>query len=238
LAARLGTGPFPGALICVARPVKPLDPLRLRVAMLRTYPSASIDILDFSRQPVPDGPLEFPRAGLHRSADGALWTGSVTYAANRRLSVWARVRIVESVRRVVANLDLAPGRTVDERSVSAVTRREFPCGEPYAESLADVVGRWPRRAIPAGAALRTDQLTGPKAVLAGDEVAVEVRNGGAVLLLEGKAEAAGAVGEAILVRNPASGRLIRARVVAPGKVALDLARPPGLNSAFGKELQP
>jgi len=238
LAARWHLSPFPGTQFCVARPVKPLDNERLLEAMRKSLPAAAIEVLDFSRQAAPEGPLEFPRSALRREAGAALWTGWVTYAENRRFHVWARVRVTESVPRVVAAGDLQPGRPVAASQVSVVTRQEFPAEEPYARSLAEVIGRWPRRPIPAGAAVRADQLTEPKVVATGDTVEVEVRNGGAVLKLEGKAEGAGAMGEIITVRNPSSRQLIRARVTGAGNAMIDPARHTSLNRPPDQEPQP
>jgi flagella basal body P-ring formation protein FlgA len=238
LAAHWHLSQVPGTPLCVARPVKALDPQRLLDAMRRSWPTAAISILDFSRQPAPDGPLEFPRSALRREAGSALWNGWIAYAENRRFQVWARVRITESVARVVAAADLQPGRPVTPSQVIAVTRQEFPTEEPYAQSLAEVIGLWPRRPIPVGAALRTDQLTEPKVVTTGDTVEVEVRNGGAFLKLEGTAESAGAVGEIVSVRNPSSHQLIRARVLGPGKATVDPARRAAFDGQPDKERQP
>jgi flagella basal body P-ring formation protein FlgA len=238
LAAHWHLSQVPGTPLCVARPVKALDPQRLLDAMRRSWPTAAISILDFSRQPAPAGPLEFPRSALRREAGSALWNGWIAYAENRRFQVWARVRITESVARVVAAADLQPGRPVTPSQVIAVTRQEFPTEEPYAQSLAEVIGLWPRRPIPVGAALRTDQLTEPKVVTTGDTVEVEVRNGGAFLKLEGTAESAGAVGEIVSVRNPSSHQLIRARVLGPGKATVDPARRAAFDGQPDKERQP
>ncbi|MGB7762442.1 MAG: flagellar basal body P-ring formation chaperone FlgA [Bryobacteraceae bacterium] len=238
LAAHWKIDQVPGGRLCVAWPVHTLDAQRLLDAVRRSWPSADIEVLDFSRQPAPDGPIEFPRSALRREAGAALWTGWVAYADNRRFRIWARVRITEWVQRVVANADLRPGRPVTPSQVIAVTRQEFPTGEPYARSPAEVIGLWPRRPIPAGAAVRTDLLTEPKVVAAGDTVAVEVHNGGAFLKLEGQAESAGAVGEMVTVRNPSSHQLIRARVTGPGKATLDPARRAVPNGQPDKELQP
>ena len=238
LAARWHLSQIPGTPLCVTRPVKTLDAQRLLDAMHRSWPAAAISILDFSRQPAPDGSLEFPRSALRREASVALWTGWITYAENRRYHVWARVHITESVPRVVAAADLQPGRPVTASQVIAVTRQEFPTEEPYARSLAEVIGLWPRRPIPAGATLRTDQLAEPKVVAVGDTVEVEVRNGGAFLKLEGTAESAGAVGETVTVRNPSSRQLIRARVAGPGKATVDPTRHTALNGQPDQEAQP
>ena len=238
LAAHWHFSQVPRAPLCVARPVKTLDPQRLLDAMHRSWPSAAISIFDFSRQPAPEGPLEFPRSALRREAGSALWNGWIAYAENRRFHVWARVRITESVPRVVAIAELQQGRPVTAAQVIAVTRQEFPAEEPYAQTLAEVVGRWPRRPIPSGAAVRTDQLTEPKVVAVGDTVEVEARNGGAFLKMEGMAESSGAVGEIVSVRNPSSRQLIRARVLGPGRATVEPARRAALNGQPDKEPQP
>ena len=238
LAARWHLGQAPHSGLCVAWPVKTLAPQRLLEAMRRSLPTAAIEILDFSRQPAPEGPLEFPRSHLWREAGAARWNGWITYAENRRFHVWARVRVTESVSRVVAAADLLPGRPVGAAQVSAVTRQEFPAEEPYACSLAEVVGRWPRRPIPAGSAVRTDQLTEPKVILMGDTVEVEVHDGGAFLKMEGRAESAAAVGEIVSVRNPSSHQLIRVRVLGPGKATLDSARRTVIDRPRDKEPEP
>jgi flagella basal body P-ring formation protein FlgA len=238
LALRFHLGQAPGTPLCVARPVRPLDPQRLLDAMRRSWPTASIEILDFSRQPAPEGPLELPKSHLRREAGAGLWNGWIAYAENRRFYIWVRVRITESVLRVVASTDLPPGRAVVASQVTTVTRREFPAAEPYAQTLEEVVGRWPSRPIPAGAALRTDQLAEPKVVLIGDAVEVEVHNGGAFLKLDGQAESAGAVGEIVNVRNPSSRQIVRARVLGPGKATVDRAPRAALGGPPEKEIQP
>ncbi len=238
LAVHWHLGQAPGTQLCVAWRLRTLDAQRLLEAMRRSWPAASIEILEFSRRPAPEGSLVFPRSALRREAGAALWTGWIAYAETRRFEVWARVRITESVSRVVAVADLQAGRPVSPSQVSAVTRQEFPAEGPYARSLAEVLGRWPRRPIPAGAALRTDQLTEPKIVLPGDTVEVEVRNGGAFLKMACRAETAGAVGEIVSVRNPSSRQLIRARVLAPGRAAVDPARHATLDMQTDKELEP
>jgi flagella basal body P-ring formation protein FlgA len=238
LAARWHLGQAPGIPLCVTRPVRTLDAKRLLEAMRQSWPTAAIEILDFSRQPAPEGPLEFPRSALRREAGAGLCNGWIAYAENRRFHVWARVRITEGVPRVVANAELPAGQPVMPSQVVAVTRQEFPTEGPYARSLAEVIGRWPSRSIPAGTDLRIDQLTEPKAILMGATVEVELRNGGAVLKLEGTAESAGAVGEIITVRNPTSRRLFRARVVGPGKATVDPARYVVLDLSSDQELQP
>ena len=57
LAARLAVQPAPENDICVLRPVGVLDDARIRDAMKKELPEARIEILEFSRQPAPEGTL-------------------------------------------------------------------------------------------------------------------------------------------------------------------------------------
>jgi flagella basal body P-ring formation protein FlgA len=223
LAVRWRLESAPEREVCVARPVARLDPARLLEAMRKEVSDARIEILEFSRQPAPEGTIEFPRQGLRHGTSGTFWAGWVRYAGSRRFNIWARVDITAQVNRVLAIGELRPGQPITAAQVMLAIRREFPGGGPYARSLDEVVGKCPRLGIAAGAAIRVDRLEAVKDVARGDTVRVEVRNGGAVLAFEGQAEAPGAIGEKIPVRNPASQKRFLARVEGKGKVAVDAA---------------
>src|SRR4051812_12834707 len=93
LAARFHLSKTPEGDICAARPVAPLDPAGLLEAMKGALPQARIELLDYSRQSVPSGTLEFSASGLRGTRESAVWTGYVRYAGTRRFSIWARVKI-------------------------------------------------------------------------------------------------------------------------------------------------
>ena len=228
LAARFRFDPPPPEEICVTRPVFRLDPDRLREAMRRSLPDARIELVDYSRQPAPEGELEFPLTGLRAARNGAanavLWVGDVRYGGNRRFGVWARAKVMVRVARVLAVADLRPGKAVAPDEVEAVERDEPFTAEPFAAAVTDVVGRCPRLAIRAGSAIRPRELAAPKDVVRGDTVRVEVRNGAATLTLEAQAESSGAAGETIFVRNPESHKRFRARVERKGLVSITAAR--------------
>jgi len=229
LAARLRLPAAPDTEICVERPVAPPDPARLLAAMRKQLPEARIEILDYSRHPQPEGKIEFPLRGLETGAGGAFgygaggafWYGYVHYGANRRFTIWARVKALVAVTRVVACEDLRSGRPVLAGQASAQTREEAPAAGPFATSLDQVVGRWARVPIRAGSAIRLDQLEAPKEILQGETVKVEVRSGGVRMELEAQAQGSGAVGETIPVLNTASKRRFLARVEAKGRVSVD-----------------
>jgi flagella basal body P-ring formation protein FlgA len=208
--------PDPQREVCVERPVAPLDPARIVAAMQAQFPEARIELLDHGRYPVPDGELEFPRAGLR----GAMWHGFVRYAGRHRAAVWARVKVSIAAVRVVAVEDLRPGRPIDASMLKIETRDDLPAAEPSPATLADVAGKIPRRLIRVGTPIRSAWLAEPKAVVRGETVQVEVREGGALLQLDGQAQASGAIGQTIPVLNTMSKKRFQARVEAKGKVSV------------------
>jgi flagella basal body P-ring formation protein FlgA len=206
----------PDRELCVARPVGVPDPARLLAAMQRQLPGARIEILEFSRQAAPDGELEFPLSGLRRSAEGAFWSGFVKYAGGHHFAVWARVRVQVAVARVVTKEVIPAGRTLEPAGLRLETREEFPA-TGYVTELGEAAGMAARRSIPAGTPILSEWLEAAKAVLRGDPVQVEIVNGGARLKLEAVAVSSGAIGDTILVLNPAYKRQFRARILSPGK---------------------
>jgi flagella basal body P-ring formation protein FlgA len=219
IAARLNL-PEPQRAVCVCRPVALLDRARVVEALRSQLPAARIELLDFSRQPVPDGLLEFPRSGLRQAAAGAFWSGSLQYGGRRRIALWARVNITVSEPRVIAVQNLIPGRPIDISALRVETRAAFPSAEAFAGSLEEVDGKILRRTVRAGAEIRSAWLEGPKAVLRGETVQVDSREGAALVQAAGQAQGSGAVGESILILNSISNKRFPARVTGKGKVAV------------------
>jgi flagella basal body P-ring formation protein FlgA len=211
--------PEPVREVCVNRPVAPIEKARMLDAMGAQLPSARIELLDFSRQPAPEGVLEFPRNGLRPGPGGALWTGFVQYGGRHRVSVWARVNITVPEARVIPVDDIGSGRQLDRSMLRVETRDEHPWAEASPASIEEVAGKTLRRPVRAGAVIRSSWLESPKAVLRGETVEVESREGAAVVQVPGQAQASGAIGQTILVLNPTSKKRFSARVVGRGKVA-------------------
>jgi len=216
LGARWGVTGDPSREVCFVRPVEPVTPERMLEAMRAQLPDAHIEIVEHSRMPAPAGPLEFPVGGLH----SGYWYGRVNYGAGHRFVVWARVRVTVSVKRIVASADLKPGEPIGRGQLRVESREEYPSTRAWPVLIEEVDGRIPRRPIAAGTAIQKEWLDAPRLVQRGETVKVEVINGGAKLEAEGVAEAAGALGETITVRNPDSKRSFRARVEGPGKVSV------------------
>jgi flagella basal body P-ring formation protein FlgA len=221
LARRYGLTVEPGAQACFLGPVETLTGERVAAAMQAAMPGARIEVLEFSRQPVPPGELQFPLSGLAASPVSGpppvvLWRGHIRRPGQDDFPVWAKARIRVSGTRAVAAEALPPGRPIARAQV----RLEAYEGPVPFPALSEVVGRAPRRPIAAGEAILPQWLEQPKEVLRGERVRVEVRSGQTRLLLEGQAQSAGRRGETIPVRNPASGRVFRARVQERGRVAV------------------
>jgi flagella basal body P-ring formation protein FlgA len=217
LAEGWSLSPSPDSEVCVTRPVAAIPGGRLLDAMQKELPAAHIEMLDFSRQPAPEGVLAFPVSGLRQGPGGGYWTGYVTYGGNHRFTLWARVKVMVAVPRVVAVQDLKPGLALDAAQLRLETREEVPAAG-FVNAVEDVAGKVLRRSIAAGTPLRAEWLQPAKLVLRGETVRVEAVRGGARLELECVAEGSGAMGEIIPIRNPVSNRRFPARVESKGKV--------------------
>jgi flagella basal body P-ring formation protein FlgA len=223
IAARLQVA-APHREICVQRAVAPPEPARLLAAMQAVLPEGHVQILDFSRRPVPEGDLEFPLAGLREGPVGSFWNGTIRYAGNRQFPIWARVAVSVKLPRVVAAADLQPGREITRDLVRDETRDAFPSAAGFPQSAGQVVGKSARIFIRSGAIIRSEQLEASKDVRIGETVRVDVWSGGAHLKLEARAEASGALGQMIPVRNPDSQKRFLARVEGKGRVSIGISR--------------
>lgn len=222
-ASRLGIAADPEHDVCVERPVAPLDAEPVRAALRAQLPGAEIDLLDFSRQPAPQGALEFPLSGLRRQTTAAYWNGYVRYGRGRRFAIWAKVRVRPTIPMVVAAEDLTAGQPIRANQV----RLEMPDGLVTGglANLEDAIGKQPRRTIRAGTALAAKAVMEPPAVRRGDMVTVTAARGGARLELAARAENTAVVGQRIALLNPISRRRFWARVDGPGRASVEPEKP-------------
>jgi flagella basal body P-ring formation protein FlgA len=196
----------------------------LRSAAAPGAPEVRLEVLDFSRYPAPPGELEFARAGLPappRPGVPVVWRGHVRYGNHRSLPVWARVRLAVAGDGMIAAESLSAGKPIEEHQVRRRGLEWFPFSEAPAREMGEVVGRIPRRAIPAGAPIRSSELEPAHEVERGESVTVEVLSGAAQLRFQARAESSGSAGDAVLLRNPSNGRTFSGRVEGAGKVTVD-----------------
>ena len=227
LAERYGLEVEPKSEICLERAVHTLAAADMAQVLQASLglPDARLEILDYSRYAVPQGAVEFPRAGLlapppQQPQAAALWKGFVKYGSNRRFAIWARVRVVVRTGRVVAAETLSAGKPIQASQLRLESYEGFPPRVEPVSSLEAAVGKAPRRSVTAGTVLLPALLDSPYEVGRGETVRVEVSRGEAHLEMEGRAEAAGRRGQTIAVRNPSSGKRFPARVEGAGRVVV------------------
>jgi flagella basal body P-ring formation protein FlgA len=223
LAARFDATLAPVTEICIARKTAPADPARLVEAMGKALPEARIELLDYSRLPVPEGAIHFHPETLRGSPGAAIWPGWVEFAPNRRFALWAKVRLNLKLHRVLAVTSLAAGKPIPAAAISEAVVDALPSSVPYLESAAAAAGRWLRVPVAAGGALRADHLEPERSVMRGQTVTVEVAAAGAHLELEAQAEGSGNTGDVVAVRNPSSHKQFLGRVTGPGRVLVTTA---------------
>ncbi|RMG47387.1 MAG: flagella basal body P-ring formation protein FlgA [Acidobacteria bacterium] len=126
-------------------------------------------------------------------------------------------RIAAEGPQVVARRDVPRGAVLTARDVAVETRPLRP-GGPWLASPAEAVGRIARRGLRAGEPVPAGVLGGAQAVEAGQSVVAVYRSGGVTLTLETVARAGGGVGAVVPVAGPGGRGVVKARVVAPGRV--------------------
>lgn len=106
---------------------------------------------------------------------------------------------------------------ISEQSVTINASRSHAITDR--ESL---VGMALRRSMNAGSVFTPGLLNEPDAVARGDHVVIVARAGGIAVQSRGQALTDGKVGEQIRVRNLASSRMVRAKIVATGRVEVPM----------------
>jgi len=180
--------------------VNPLDP-RLRLAACDSNLTQS---LESPAQPV-------GRVTVRVSCEGSTpWT----------VFVPAQVRIFRPV--IVVKTALRRDSIIGAGDVALVEQDVSLLNRGYVTEVEQVIGRKLTRAT------RTDQVLTPamlqlaEAVRRGDQVVISARSGGINVRMQGEALSGGTLGQQISVRNLTSQRVIRARVVGPGQVEVEM----------------
>ncbi|MEZ5401132.1 MAG: flagellar basal body P-ring formation chaperone FlgA [Bryobacteraceae bacterium] len=205
--------------LCFEYPTRLLTPADVMDPLRRYSNADSIEIVAMSAFPVVEGAVEIvasaPLAGEQSGL--RLFRGRVRYGGRRTQSLWVRAICQYAHSRLVAKVDLEAGRPIQTGDVGLEQIRSDRPAAPGVESVDSILGLAPRRAMRAGAAIERRMLERPKLIRRGDRVRVEVRRGSAHLELDSEAETAGRAGDAVLLRNPETGRRFRAVVAAAGR---------------------
>lgn len=150
-----------------------------------------------------------PRVAEVRCPDPSGW----------RLTVPARVRRDADV--VVLTAPARAGVPIDAAQL-AVQRRDVAGGSGVGMAdPAQVAGRVPRRAMPAGAVVTAGDLAdGAGSLKRGDPVVLVSRAGGIEVRMTGRALGGAVAGAVVAVENEATKRIVRGRLVADGVVEI------------------
>ena len=111
--------------ICITRVAHFLTRGEIETALQRALAEdgAKVSVVDFSRAPLPEGQLEFPRSGLSPAAlkVPAMWRGVIHSSEGRSTAVWAKVLISKPARAVVARRRLAAALPLNTQHPSDCT---------------------------------------------------------------------------------------------------------------------
>ena len=208
--------------VCFERALQPLTGDQIRAALRSALGSGDtrIELVDFSRQPMPSGELVFALSGLAPRAQGldapVVWRGSLRYSPQHTLTVWASVRLHQERAVVVAARAIRCGSSIGADDITVVRRDVSPL-TAHLETAADALGRITRKAIPAGDVISDTILEIPLDVMAGDIVHVVAFSGDARITFDAVARSQGRKGDRILLLNPESHRSFRALVDGHGR---------------------
>ena len=189
--------------------------------------AATVEVIDFSRVPVPEGSIQFTLSGITKPSQAGsesspvMWRGRLVYDTARSIPIWVQARILEKRRWVESVMSLSRGVIVSPEQLAQKTGDRFPLAVVSVGDPAAFVGRIPRRTIPAGRTLTSEMFDDPPLISRGESVTVEVLSGTVSLTYEARAETGGKLNDFILVRDNESGRKNQARVAAKGKVVVD-----------------
>jgi len=193
------------ARVCFVRVSEKLTPESLQPVLKASlaHPDTQFQIVDYSRYSVPRGKIEFASSGPDASG---LWRGKVIYGEGRSAPLWVKLRMISGAPSVDPSDAPASSETGDNAALEAASSKapDSHAHDGEAQSPAFESVR------PAGPDVRR-----------GDPVLVAVMSGSAYLSFESKAESSGHAGEWVLVKNPDSGRLFRAKVEAKGRVTVE-----------------
>jgi len=113
---------------------------------------------------------------------------------------------------------LATGEMVQPEDLVWVKMAASPSDAPRDADA--VIGMTAKRPLRQGSAASLRDVSTPQVIKAGDIVAVTYEDAGVALTLQGKAMAAGAIGESLMVQNTASKKIIETVVTGPGSTAV------------------
>ena len=180
--------------------VNPLDP-RLRLAACDNDLTQSLE--------TPSPPVG--RVTVRISCEGSTpWT----------IFVPALVHIFRPV--VVLKAPLKRDSVVQQQDIALVEQDIGLLSRGYITDPSQAIGKKMTRAARANQILDPSQLQLAESIRRGDQVVITAKGSGISVRMQGEALSAGTLGQQVNVRNLSSQRVIKARVVGPGQVEVDM----------------
>ncbi|TVP58073.1 MAG: flagella basal body P-ring formation protein FlgA [Halomonadaceae bacterium] len=234
---RLNFGIYSGLIACLLLPVQPLqaastveriyraadafmaDYVRLQESRDRTvaYELGSLDSR-LSMEPCPQ-PLKVSFSGdPERNARTTLL---VSCEGDRPWRLFLNSRIEIQAQGWVTSQPIGRGVILEQSMLEArqVTINEQRQGGYQNPEL--MLGMETRRNINAGVTITPHMLIAPDAVSRGDRVIISAGNSAFAIETRGEAVTGGKIGDQITVKNETSGRQVRGRITAPGRVDIN-----------------
>ncbi len=134
--------------VCVVRPSRFLTEDEVESSLAKAIDqlpagAREAEIVEFSRQPVPEGTLEFAASGWSANRDIVIWRGAVVTSGGGRHPVWVKLRLPEAASvlrktRVTAQRDIKAGDPVEVLAIYGNARLKL---EAIAETSGFAGGR-------------------------------------------------------------------------------------------------
>lgn len=229
VARRLGVTGVTFPDLCVRLATRRLTREEVESQLRQLFPEAGLEleVVDFSRAPVPLGKVVFTRKGvtsLPRAEEThlALCRGRVEVEEHRSSPIWAKVRLSVFRTRLVAQRELMPGQAFSLDSVHPEAKRQFLLAADDTLAPEELAGFVPVRRIRAGEVIHRRLLRPVSMVSPGETVSVEVVSASGRLRVEARAENSAARGQTVWLKNPFNGRRFTAVVQGPRRAQIEL----------------
>ncbi|MBB6523502.1 flagellar basal body P-ring formation chaperone FlgA [Pseudoteredinibacter isoporae] len=144
----------------------------------------------------------------------------VSCSAPKPWAIFISARISAYAKILVAAQPLVRGQILEKDDIIRQSKAVSPNHTLLQEH--QLIGQQLKRALPQGEAIRANFLTPPRVIRRGDNLILAARLGSASVSTSATALADGKVGEQIRVKNNRSEQIVKARVVAPGRVEVVL----------------
>lgn len=133
-----------------------------------------------------------------------------------QIKVSGRAQTVEAI--PVLKNRIAANQTIDRNDIEWMRVPSGRYGAGYVDRVEDLLGQAPRRALAAGAPVRSADISKPSAIAKNALVTMVAQGPGMTITTTGRALEAGSVGDAISVMNVQSKKTVQATVIAAGQV--------------------